>query len=72
MVLSQKVTLIGIWNTEGFHVVDVLPKGAMLDINCYCEDILSEILRVCPVRSNRRLVVHADNARPIKCGTQSC
>jgi transposase len=30
----------------------------------YCEEILSEILRVYPVCPNRRLVVHADNTRP--------
>jgi hypothetical protein len=52
------------WNTEGFHAVDVLPKGAAFNTNCYCKDSLSEIHRACPVRSNRSLVVHADNATP--------
>jgi hypothetical protein len=50
-----------VWNTEGFHIVHVLPKGATFDSDYYCENSLSEILRACPVH---RLVVHADNARP--------
>jgi hypothetical protein len=53
-----------VWNTKGFHVVGVLPKEATFDTDYYCQDVLSEILRACPARSNRRLVVHADNARP--------
>jgi hypothetical protein len=52
-----------VWNTEGFHVVDLLPKGATFDTDYSCEDIPSEILRACPVHSNRRLVGHAGNAR---------
>jgi hypothetical protein len=51
-----------VWNTEGFHIVSVLPRGARFDINSYSENILSEIFRACPVRSNRQLVVHAVSA----------
>jgi hypothetical protein len=63
MVSSPKVMLTVVWNTEGFHVLDVLPKRAMFETDSDSGDILSEILWVCPVRSNRRLVVHAGNAR---------
>jgi histone-lysine N-methyltransferase SETMAR len=64
MVSSPRVMLTVVWNTEGFHIINVIPKGAMFGTDYYCEDILSEILRACPLRSNRRLVIHADSARP--------
>jgi hypothetical protein len=64
MVSSSKVVLAVVRNTEGFHVVDLLPKGASCDTRYYCEDIISEILRACPVDSNRRLVIYVDDARP--------
>jgi hypothetical protein len=53
-----------VWNTEGFHIIEVFPKGATFGIDHPGQHILSEILRACPVRSNHRLVVHADQARP--------
>jgi histone-lysine N-methyltransferase SETMAR len=64
MVSSLKVMLAIVWNTEGSHVVGVLPKGATFGTDYYyCEDILSGILRAYLVCSNRRLVVRADNPR---------
>jgi transposase len=53
-----------VWNRERSHVVDVLRKGATFETDSYCEGILSEISRACLVHSNRRLVIHADNAGP--------
>jgi histone-lysine N-methyltransferase SETMAR len=50
------------WNIEGFRVVDMLPRGAAFDTDYCSEGILSEILRACPVRSNRQLVVHIDSS----------
>jgi hypothetical protein len=64
MVQRPKRMLTVVSNTEGFHVVDVLPKGATFDTDCYCEDRCWEIPRAGPVRANRGLVVHADNTRP--------
>jgi hypothetical protein len=64
MVSSPEVMVAVVWNTGGLRVVHVLPKGATFDTDYYCEDILSEILRVCPIYSSRRLVLHPDNARP--------
>jgi hypothetical protein len=58
------VTLAVVRNTEGFRTVDVRPKGVMFDINHYCEDILSEILRACLVRLHCRLGPMPANARP--------
>jgi hypothetical protein len=63
MVSSPKVMLTVVWNTEVCHAVDVFPKRATFDTDHYCENILSEILTASPVSSNRRLVVHADNAK---------
>jgi hypothetical protein len=53
-----------VWNIQGFRVVELLPKGATFRTDYCCEDILSEIFNACPARSNRRLIVHPDNARP--------
>jgi transposase len=64
MVSSPTVMSTIACNTEGLQFVHVLAKGATCDTYCYCEDILSEILSACPVRSNGRLVVHAGNAGP--------
>jgi hypothetical protein len=51
------------WNIQSFHVVNVRPKGAMFDTDYCDENILSEILMACPVRSHRGPIVHTDNAR---------
>jgi hypothetical protein len=51
-----------VWSAEGFPAADALPKGAMFDTDHHHEDILSEILRICPAGSNRRRSVHADDA----------
>jgi hypothetical protein len=47
-----------------FHLLDTLPKDNIFDVEYYCVNILTELL---PLRSQvdgRRLVIHADNARP--------
>jgi histone-lysine N-methyltransferase SETMAR len=55
------LTVLG--NTDGFHVVDLLSKGATFNTDYYFQDILSEILWACPACSNRRLTAGADNTR---------
>jgi hypothetical protein len=62
MVSSPKVMLTVVWDTQGFYIVAVLPKGATFDTDYSCKDILSEILKAHPVRSNLRAIIHADNA----------
>jgi hypothetical protein len=63
MASSPKVMLMIVWSAEGFPAADALPKGAMFGTDHHHEDILSEILRICPAGSNRRRFVHADDAR---------
>jgi hypothetical protein len=52
-----------VWSSQGFYVVDVVPKGEMFDIDYDAEDVFSEILRACPVCLSHRLIIQADNAR---------
>jgi hypothetical protein len=54
MVSSSKAMLTVVWNAEGLHVFGVVPKGAASDVDYDCDHILSEILTVRPIRSNRR------------------
>jgi hypothetical protein len=49
--------------TEGFHIIDAPPNGAAFHTDYDWKDIISEILRVYPVRARRRLIAHADVAR---------
>jgi hypothetical protein len=46
------------------YVAAVLPNAVRFNADYYWEGIYSENLRACPVHSNCRLVVPADNARP--------
>jgi hypothetical protein len=59
-----KMMLAVVWNIEGLHIVEILLKGAMFDIDYDCKDILSEILRACPVHSNRRLTIPTNYIKP--------
>jgi histone-lysine N-methyltransferase SETMAR len=66
-VQSQKVTLTIVWNAGGFHLVNVLPKGFKFNANYYVTQILdplSKWRRTQVGRTNRQLIVHADNTRP--------
>jgi hypothetical protein len=59
--------LIIVWNPGGFHVVNILPKGfkfnASYDVTQIL-DPLSKWRRTQVGRTNRKLVMHADNGRP--------
>ena len=64
MISSAKTMLTVVWNPHGFHVVKVLPKGCKWTSQYYIENILPEICALRVAGDRRRLVVHADNARP--------
>jgi histone-lysine N-methyltransferase SETMAR len=60
------------WNPRGFHLINVLEKGRKFNTNYYIAEILDP-LSYCPIvpmalneaaGNKRRLLVHADNARP--------
>jgi hypothetical protein len=53
-----------VWNPHGFHLVSLLPKGQKWTIQDYVDHILPEICTLRDATDHRKLVVHADNARP--------
>jgi transposase len=64
-IQSEKVMLTIVWNLSGFHVINVLPKGFKFNASYYVTqtlDPLSKWRRI-QVGRNRKLIVHADNAR---------
>jgi hypothetical protein len=68
-IQSEKVMLTIVWNPSGFHLINVLPKGFKFKFNAsfYVTLILgplSDWRRTQVGRTNRKLWVHADNARP--------
>jgi hypothetical protein len=66
-VQSQKVMLTIIWNPGDFHLVNILPKGFKFNSNYYVIQILdplSKAQRTQVGRTNQKLIVHADSARP--------
>jgi hypothetical protein len=63
----EKVMLTIVWNPSGFHLINVLPKGLKFNASFYITQILgplSDWRRTQVGRTNRKLWVHADNARP--------
>jgi hypothetical protein len=64
MIQSQKLMLTFFWNSYGFQVVDAMPKGEMFTAAYYIRNILTAIVACRGERGERRLVVHAENARP--------
>jgi hypothetical protein len=52
------------WNPLGFYLFGALPKGNTFNIEYYRVNILTELLPLRPQVDGRRLVTHADNARP--------
>jgi transposase len=53
-----------VWNPFGFHLVTVLPKGQKWTGQYYIENVLCKICEILQPEGPRRLVIHADNARP--------
>jgi hypothetical protein len=53
-----------LWNSHRFQVIDVMPKRDMMAVAYYLRNIFTEIAARRKERGERKLVVHADNARP--------
>jgi hypothetical protein len=53
-----------VWNPYGFHLVFLLPKGQKWTSQYYVDHILPGTCALRDARDRRKLVVHADNARP--------
>jgi histone-lysine N-methyltransferase SETMAR len=64
---SQKVMLTIVWNPGGFRSINILPKGFRFNASDSVTQILdplSKWRRAQVGRTNRKLIMHADNARP--------
>jgi histone-lysine N-methyltransferase SETMAR len=63
----QKLMLTIVWNPSGFHLIRVLPSGCKFNCN-YCRREILESLSEWRCEqaggADRKLIVHADNARP--------
>jgi hypothetical protein len=74
MIQSPKLTLRFFWNSHGFQLVDAMAKGEIFTAAIDIRNSLIEIIAQCEERSERRLVVHANDARPhtVKVTTAFC
>jgi hypothetical protein len=65
-IQSAKMILIIMWNRTGFHDINVLDRGCKFNVpHCRTEGVslLAEWRKTQVGTSNRKLTVHADNAR---------
>jgi hypothetical protein len=56
-----------VWNPRGFHLIKVLENGRKFNAGYYIAEIsepLSQCRSIETVSNQRKLFVHADNARP--------
>ena len=53
-----------VWNPHGFVVIDSLPKGEKFTSRYYISNILSQLIPIANESRKRKIVIHADNARP--------
>jgi hypothetical protein len=56
-----------VWNPSGFHLIKLRPKGFKFNASYYVTQILDPASVCCGTqigRTNRKLIVHADDARP--------
>jgi histone-lysine N-methyltransferase SETMAR len=63
MIGDRKMIVIKVWNPEGFHLVDALPKGQKFKANHYIDRILQSLLEIRSTGCGPGLIIHADNAR---------
>jgi histone-lysine N-methyltransferase SETMAR len=66
-IQSEKVMLMIVWNPSGFHMINVVPKWFKFNASFYVTQILGLLSDWCRTqvgRTNHKLWVHADNARP--------
>jgi histone-lysine N-methyltransferase SETMAR len=56
-----------VWNPRGFHLIKVLEKGRKFNAGYYIAEILEPLSQWRSIEAagnERKLLVHADNARP--------
>jgi hypothetical protein len=63
-IQDPKMMVTIAWNPLGFHFLDALPKSNPFNAEHYRVNLLTEFLPLRPHVDGRRLIIHADNARP--------
>jgi hypothetical protein len=64
---NRKFMLMIVWNLRGFHLIKVLEKDRRFNAGYYIAEILSPLSQRRSIEAagnERKLLVHADNARP--------
>jgi histone-lysine N-methyltransferase SETMAR len=59
--------LTAVWNLRGFHLIKVLEEGRKFNAGYYIPEILGPLSKWRSIEATgkeRKLLVHADNARP--------
>jgi histone-lysine N-methyltransferase SETMAR len=64
MIGDRKMMVTIIWNPQGFHLVDALPKGQKFNTHYYIDRILQPLLESRSTGRGPGLIIHADNVRP--------
>jgi hypothetical protein len=64
MIGDRQMMVTIVWNPQGFHLVDALPKGQKFNANYYIDRILQSLLESRSTGRGPCLIIHADNARP--------
>jgi hypothetical protein len=67
MQFNQKCTFTIVWNPRRFHLIEVREKARKFNAGYYIAEILEPLSRwrsIEIVDNERKLLVHADNARP--------
>jgi histone-lysine N-methyltransferase SETMAR len=64
MIGDCKMMVTIVWNPQGFHLVDALPKRQKFNGNYYIDRILQPLLENRSTGRGPSLIIHSDNARP--------
>jgi histone-lysine N-methyltransferase SETMAR len=63
MTRDRKMMVTIVWNPQGFHLVDALPKGQKFKADYYIDRILQPLLESRSIGRGPCFIIHADNAR---------
>jgi histone-lysine N-methyltransferase SETMAR len=62
MIEDHKMIVTIVWNPQGFHLINALPKGQKFNANYYIDRILQTLLESRSTVRGPGLIIHADNA----------
>jgi hypothetical protein len=64
MIEDRKMMVTIVWNSQGFHLIDALPKSQKFNASYYIDMILQLLLENRSTVLGPGLIIHADNAWP--------